>query len=103
MRVWHTPVAGPRRQWPLASLTTAGPSKNSCRFMSHRRAGHHPSNGRSEEHTSELQSLAYLVCRLLLEKKNDFESRRIIFWNVSQIERSPTFTAKLHRILHYGH
>src|SRR2546425_10342725 len=27
------------------------------------------SNSRSEEHTSELQSLAYLVCRLLLEKK----------------------------------
>src|SRR2546425_9662240 len=27
------------------------------------------SNTRSEEHTSELQSLAYLVCRLLLEKK----------------------------------
>src|SRR2546425_2773228 len=27
-------------------------------------------DGRSEEHTSELQSLAYLVCRLLLEKKN---------------------------------
>src|SRR5687767_15282906 len=26
-------------------------------------------NKRSEEHTSELQSLAYLVCRLLLEKK----------------------------------
>src|SRR2546425_3751183 len=26
-------------------------------------------NCRSEEHTSELQSLAYLVCRLLLEKK----------------------------------
>src|SRR3712207_9135416 len=25
---------------------------------------------RSEEHTSELQSLQYLVCRLLLEKKN---------------------------------
>src|SRR6266404_754439 len=25
--------------------------------------------GRSEEHTSELQSLAYVVCRLLLEKK----------------------------------
>src|SRR5205823_11861458 len=28
-----------------------------------------PSQLRSEEHTSELQSLAYLVCRLLLEKK----------------------------------
>src|SRR3712207_7188573 len=27
-------------------------------------------NGRSEEHTSELQSRQYLVCRLLLEKKN---------------------------------
>src|SRR5687767_15216018 len=28
---------------------------------------------RSEEHTSELQSLAYLVCRLLLEKKKKKE------------------------------
>src|SRR2546425_8023919 len=28
-----------------------------------------PLRARSEEHTSELQSLAYLVCRLLLEKK----------------------------------
>src|SRR3989441_6979867 len=28
-----------------------------------------PPDRRSEEHTSELQSLAYLVCRLLLEKK----------------------------------
>src|SRR2546425_5723831 len=28
-----------------------------------------PGSRRSEEHTSELQSLAYLVCRLLLEKK----------------------------------
>src|SRR2546425_4088940 len=27
---------------------------------------------RSEEHTSELQSLAYLVCRLLLEKKKNY-------------------------------
>src|SRR2546425_74604 len=30
----------------------------------------HRFDERSEEHTSELQSLAYLVCRLLLEKKN---------------------------------
>src|SRR3989441_5833017 len=29
------------------------------------------SEARSEEHTSELQSLAYLVCRLLLEKKKN--------------------------------
>src|SRR5205823_14735836 len=32
------------------------------------RGAHGP---RSEEHTSELQSLAYLVCRLLLEKKKN--------------------------------
>src|SRR5437762_10914259 len=31
---------------------------------------------RSEEHTSELQSPMYLVCRLLLEKKNSFPTRR---------------------------
>src|SRR3712207_7492986 len=30
-----------------------------------------PSRARSEEHTSELQSRQYLVCRLLLEKKNN--------------------------------
>src|SRR2546425_12544152 len=33
------------------------------------RAYRSPPRRRSEEHTSELQSLAYLVCRLLLEKK----------------------------------
>src|SRR3989441_6972602 len=33
------------------------------------RGGLARSERRSEEHTSELQSLAYLVCRLLLEKK----------------------------------
>src|SRR3712207_8445922 len=38
-----------------------------------RRGGGHPRHAgrrRSEEHTSELQSRQYLVCRLLLEKKN---------------------------------
>src|SRR6476620_11942565 len=32
-------------------------------------AGQHGAGQRSEEHTSELQSRQYLVCRLLLEKK----------------------------------
>src|SRR6185437_14296049 len=32
-------------------------------------------DSRSEEHTSELQSLAYLVCRLLLEKKKQLTRR----------------------------
>src|SRR5258705_4425497 len=37
---------------------------------------------RSEEHTSELQSLRHLVCRLLLEKKNTQQN----VWTVSQEE-----------------
>src|SRR3712207_8650107 len=40
----------------LVVLSTSGSSSNVLR---------------SEEHTSELQSRQYLVCRLLLEKKND--------------------------------
>src|SRR2546422_3208826 len=34
-----------------------------------------PQSGRSEEHTSELQSRLHLVCRLLLEKKKKKDSR----------------------------
>src|SRR3712207_8616162 len=33
---------------------------------------------RSEEHTSELQSRQYLVCRLLLEKNNDLTSTLLV-------------------------
>src|SRR5687767_15711433 len=36
-----------------------------------------PTRTRSEEHTSELQSLAYLVCRLLLEKKNPHDANEL--------------------------
>src|SRR3712207_8714227 len=36
---------------------------------------HATAQGRSEEHTSELQSRQYLVCRLLLEKKNPHDWR----------------------------
>src|SRR2546425_4325747 len=43
---------------------------------------------RSEEHTSELQSLAYLVCRLLLEKKKKNIRKR--FFPASQIARRCT-------------
>src|SRR2546425_7106294 len=39
--------------------------------------------GRSEEHTSELQSLAYLVCRLLLEKKK--RQTRIVRSNYAKL------------------
>src|SRR2546425_3918203 len=44
------------------------PSKNICSVPPEAPAIRSPI-ARSEEHTSELQSLAYLVCRLLLEKK----------------------------------
>src|SRR2546425_3778297 len=44
----------------------AGRAVRRGEFLLHRR--------RSEEHTSELQSLAYLVCRLLLEKKKEYKS-----------------------------
>src|SRR2546423_6372819 len=39
-----------------------------------RHGSHRTRPPRSEEHTSELQSLAYLVCRLLLEKKKQINS-----------------------------
>src|SRR5687767_15528333 len=45
-------------------------SKRACAHVRRRRDTILHDNSRSEEHTSELQSLAYLVCRLLLEKKN---------------------------------
>src|SRR3712207_8985261 len=44
---------------PGVNAYSSRPSKNKENFRS----------GRSEEHTSELQSRQYLVCRLLLEKK----------------------------------
>src|SRR5687767_15493759 len=39
-------------------------------------------SSRSEEHTSELQSLAYLVCRLLLEKKKNNTTHRRTHRNI---------------------
>src|SRR5262245_65725867 len=41
-----------------------------------RRNGRAGLDARSEEHTSELQSLRHLVCRLLLEKKKRRDKRR---------------------------
>src|SRR5258707_4205902 len=44
---------------------------NSCDLPSARPSIRCSKRNRSEEHTSELQSRQYLVCRLLLEKKKD--------------------------------
>src|SRR3712207_8382149 len=48
------------------SVTSCGGAKASRAFLIQDAAG---ASKRSEEHTSELQSRQYLVCRLLLEKK----------------------------------
>src|SRR5262245_64047142 len=49
----------PRASWPEA------------------RTGRRTRSHRSEEHTSELQSLRHLVCRLLLEKKNHHDDHTL--------------------------
>src|SRR5205809_5455985 len=57
-------------------------------------AGDRRRSGRSEEHTSELQSRLHLVCRLLLEKKKDrFVIARIFlrtFRLITLLIRSPS-------------
>src|SRR2546423_9838647 len=54
------------------SSTASGECRRSRARPGRRGAGHRlVADARSEEHTSELQSLAYLVCRLLLEKKKE--------------------------------
>src|SRR2546428_7507310 len=67
----------PRRQrafsCPRRSSRTGCPSANAyriCRRTS--RSRRTARAGRSEEHTSELQSRSDLVCRLLLEKKKNY-------------------------------
>src|SRR2546425_2563657 len=66
-RSWSAspPIIGPRTN-PIPNAAPIVPIPRA------RSAGGVMSATRSEEHTSELQSLAYLVCRLLLEKKIAF-------------------------------
>src|SRR2546421_2184437 len=49
-----------------------------CGARSRRSRGRPACAGRSEEHTSELQSRSDLVCRLLLEKKKTRMSTRVV-------------------------
>src|SRR5205823_7363468 len=67
----ETAIQFPERVERLALVSAAGITSSSLRrepVMVWGRAAM-MAGSRSEEHTSELQSLAYLVCRLLLEKK----------------------------------
>src|SRR2546429_3722614 len=59
-------VGSVARRWPGAS---GRPPEGGVGFPPHQ--FFHPRHSRSEEHTSELQSRLHLVCRLLLEKKNN--------------------------------
>src|SRR5687767_15237698 len=63
-----------RRQWLLRQnrrwLGVHDGADQACLAFALKRFSSGQHLVRSEEHTSELQSLAYLVCRLLLEKKN---------------------------------
>src|SRR3712207_2557675 len=61
------PWAG--RVWALPFLTALVPSERTSREQGRRHRSLLDVGRRSEEHTSELQSRQYLVCRLLLEKK----------------------------------
>src|SRR3712207_7767573 len=70
VQIWHRPVrpGGEQvRRWHghrwIESVQVGGETTH------HRHPKRQPAAPRSEEHTSELQSRQYLVCRLLLEKK----------------------------------
>src|SRR5205807_6087174 len=96
---------GHRAQWPGATSSSGGSGRaHSSTRQAHRGSKGHPAgtacsagtvpsmvssacwrsvckvgtawSSRSEEHTSELQSPCNLVCRLLLEKKNNNRSKR---------------------------
>src|SRR5258708_4399586 len=61
-----------------------------------------PAAGRSEEHTSELQSPDHLVCRLLLEKKNLDSAPRTLTGNVTWVNAAPQATNHTVTVLEDG-
>src|SRR3712207_7639096 len=68
---------GVARPGPGEHVRDAGPGPRAA--GADRRRGLRGRHRRSEEHTSELQSRQYLVCRLLLEKKISTKHLFIIF------------------------
>src|SRR2546425_7993873 len=72
------------RRWSPA------PSGSSARGTGRGRRVSFPVARRSEEHKSELQSLAYLVCRLLLEKKKSRSQTVLRYHQYLRLERSST-------------
>src|SRR2546430_8482170 len=68
----HASVAGVSRVGSCAPLSTDTPLSRVFVISRHTSTA---ADGRSEEHTSELQSQSNLVCRLLLEKKKTDSAR----------------------------
>src|SRR5438093_12273110 len=58
--------------FPYTTLFRSAASTKDRQIPRDRGSSCHSSCSRSEEHTSELQSLTNLVCRLLLEKKKNY-------------------------------
>src|SRR3712207_8068339 len=65
------PGTSPRRGWPTGGCPRT------------------PGRPRSEEHTSELQSRQYLVCRLLLEKKRLTQPCRTPYYHNQLLHQQP--------------
>src|SRR5258707_4420071 len=75
------------RSWPI-------PGNRRAARRTARPAAPGPSRSRrSEEHTSELQSRQYLVCRLLLEKKKNKDHRAATVKANSRIHQIATYTS----------
>src|SRR2546425_6368870 len=73
---WRGPQRGVTLRWLVHHPRSRSGELRAVGSAHRIRAAATPGGGsdRSEEHTSELQSLAYLVCRLLLEKKKKTNS-----------------------------
>src|SRR3712207_8276814 len=69
---WRSCTAAGSSPWETPSCTSRSSARGSRGGWPRRRPWSARRRSRSEEHTSELQSRQYLVCRLLFEKKKQY-------------------------------
>src|SRR5262245_62962598 len=72
---------------PPCRKSSASASRNAL-LTNRRVASGEPPGFRSEEHTSELQSLRHLVCRLLLEKKKKKKNKQNVVQRKTQTKNN---------------